>query len=204
MEKYLITFLVIGVIALMLWAMWVIYSRITANKLMRSGRNKKSFAFCYLSTRFSRLNTLKNVSVSVKDRKADGGRLFADIGVVFVNRGGIFIVDSIYGSGHVDVQEGGQWCRTINDKQYFFDDPLTLNDQKVRYMKMFLRDMHFENIPVHGIVLFTGKRVKFSKRVYGLLTAPELAPFLADSNKDLILRKSEIRKVVKLIKSEQD
>ncbi|MBR5314873.1 MAG: hypothetical protein IKU45_05640, partial [Clostridia bacterium] len=70
-------------------------------------------------------------------------------------------------------------------------------------MKMFLRDMHFENIPVHGIVLFTGKRVRISKRVYGLVTAPELAPFLADANKDLILRGSEIRKVVNLIKSKQ-
>lgn len=188
----------------MLWAMWVIYSRITANKLMREGRNKKNFAFCYLSTRFSRLNTLKDISVVIKDRNAPNGRFFADMGLVFVNRGGIFIVDSIYGSGYVDVVEGGQWCRTINDKQYFFDDPLMLNDHKVRNMKMFLRDMHFENIPVHGIVLFTGKRVKLSKRIYGLVTAPELAPFLADANKDLILRKSEIRKVVNLIKSKQE
>ena len=201
--KYFVTVLVIGFIALMLWTMWVIYSRITANKLLREGRNKKSFAFCYLSTRFSRLNTLKDVKLVVRDRSLPDGKFLADMGLVFVNRGGIFIVDSIYGSGNVEVEDGGQWCRTINDKQYFFDDPIVLNDQKVRIMKMFLRDMHFENIPVHGIVLFTGKRVRISKRIYGLVTAPELAPFLADANKDLILRGSEIRKVVNLIKSKQ-
>ena len=201
--KFFITLLVIAGIALLLWAMWVIYSRILANRLMRDGRNKKSFAFSYLSTRFSRLNTLKNVKLLIKDRSVPGGKFLADIGLVFVNRGGIFIVETVYGSGFVDVVDNGQWCRTVNEKRVFFNDPIALNSHRVRCMKMFLRNMHFDNIPVHGIVLFTGKRVKFSKKVYGLITAPELPEFISDANKDLILRQSEIRKVVKLIKSVQ-
>ncbi len=201
--KAFIVCTVILFICLLLWAMWVIYSRITANKMMRENRNKKNFAYNYLSLRFSRLNTMKNIKLIIKDRKAVGGKYIADIGTVFVNRGGIFVVDTIYGSGYVDVEEGGVWSRTINDKQYTFDDPFIANMNKVKAVKQFLRNEEIDNIPVNGIVLFTGNRVKFSKRINGLVTAPELPLFLSDANMDMYSNNKEIRKIVKLIKSKQ-
>ena len=194
---------VILFISLLLWAMWVIYSRISANRIMRDGRNKKNFAYNYLSLRFSRLNTMKNIRLLIKDRSSICGKYVADIGTVFVNRGGVFIIDTVYGSGFVDVEENGTWCRTLNEKKITFEDPFIANSNKVKSMKTFLKNEKVDSVPVTGIVLFTGKRVKFSKRMNGLLTAPELPLFLSDANMDMYSNNSEIRKIVKLIKNKQ-
>lgn len=203
MEKILVTLLVLCAIALLLYIAWVLYSRILANKLMREGRNKKNFLFTYMSLRFSRLNIVNDAKLLIRDRSVPGGKLLADLGLVFVNRGGIFIIENVRGSGIIDVGDGGTWCRSTHDKQFFFEDPFIANGQKVKLMKSFLRSEKFDNIPVHGLVVCTGKKVKLTKKVSSLLTAPELADFIADANKDLILRRNEIRDVVKLIKSKQ-
>ena len=200
MGKFFITLGIIAYIAFMLWLIFVIYSRITARKIMREGRNKKSFAFSYMSTRFSRLNTLRNVKLLINDNNVQGGRYIADLGLVFVNKGGIMIIDTVPGSGFIDITEGGLWNRIINDKYYTFEDPFIRSKRNVRALKSFLRAEGVENIPVHDIVLFSGKRVKFSKNIIGLVTAEELAPFVCDVNKDKFLTTSEIRQVVKLLK----
>ncbi len=199
MGKFFITVGIILYIIFMLWVIWVIYSRITARKIMREGRNKKSFAYNYLSTRFSRINIIRNVKLLITGSSSRGSYI-ADIGLVFVNRGGILIIDSIPGAGYIDITEGGQWNRIINDKYYSFDDPFLQSRQKQKAMKKFLRKEGVENIPVHNVVLFTGKRVKFSKRINGLVTANELAPFMKDVNRDRFLSAKEIREVVRLLK----
>ncbi|MBE6642269.1 MAG: NERD domain-containing protein [Clostridia bacterium] len=200
MAKFFITLGIIAYIAFMLWLIWVIYSRMTARKIMREGRNKKNFAFNYMSTRFSRLNTLRNVKLLIRDPKVQGGRYIADIGLVFVNKGGIILIDTVPGSGFIDITEGGQWNRVINDKYYTFDDPYFKSKRNVHALKTFLRSEGVENIPVHDIVLFSGKRVKFSKKIDGLVTAEELAPYVSDINKDKFLTSGEIRRVVKMLK----
>ena len=203
MGKFFMTVGVILFVVFVLSVIWIIYSRITAKKIMQNGRNKNSFAFSYLSLRFSRLNTMKDVKLIVRNPKAVGGRYVSDIGLVYVNRGGIFVIESVRGSGFVDINEGGKWNRIINDKLYTFDDPFIKNTQRVKDMKTFLRDEGVENIPVHNIVLFTGRTVKFSKHLNGLITANDLTPFMIDLNKDRFLSYKEIRDVVKLIKSKQ-
>ena len=200
MSKFFITVGIILYIAFMLWLIWVIYSRITARKIMREGRNKKNFAFNYMSTRFSRINTLKNVKLLINDSRANGGRYIADIGLVFVNKGGIVIIDTVPGSGFIDITEGGTWNRIINDKYYSFADPFIKSKHNVHALKTFLRSEEVENIPVHNLVMFSGKRVKFSKRIDGLVTAEDLAPYIKDINKDKFLTRGEIRRVVKMLK----
>ena len=200
MVKFLITVGIIAYVAFMLWVIWVLYSRITARKIMRNGRNKKSFAFSYLSTRFSRVNTLRDVKLLINDPKSQNRRYVADIGLVFVNKGGIMIVDTVPGSGYIDITEGGQWNRLINDKYYTFDDPFIRSKRNVSAMKTFLRNEGVENVPVHSVVLFSGKRVRFSKRINGLVTADNLVSYIKDVNKDKFLTNGEIRSVVKLLK----
>lgn len=202
MQKFFITCIVIAIIFLLMYAIWVVYSRITANRIMRESRNKKNFTYNYLSMRFSRLNTMKNVRLLIKDRFT-GAERAAKIGTVFVNRGGIFVIETVYGSGFIEVEEGGKWSRFINDKQYAFDDPLKVNSKRAKAMKDFLKSQDVDNIPVHNVVVFTGKRIDFSKKINGLVTAPELPGYLTDANMDRYLNRLEIRKVVKLIKSKQ-
>ncbi len=203
MFEFFITLVIIGCIALVLWGAWNIYSGMLASKIMQNGRNKKNFTYNYLSVRFSRLNTMKNVRLEVRNRDAENGRYVSDIGLVFVNRGGVFIIDQNAGSGFIDVNQGGKWSRVINDKYFAFDDPFIKNTVRVKDMKTFLHDEGVDNVPIHNIVLFTGRRVKFSKRLNGLINADELTPFMIDLNKDKFLTGGEIRKIVKLIKSKQ-
>lgn len=200
MGKFFITVCIILYIVFMLWLIWVIYSRITARKIMREGRNKKSFAFNFLSTRFSRTNTIRNVKLLINDPNVNGGRYISDVGLVFVNKGGIMIVDTIPGSGFIDITEGGEWNRILNGKYYTFDDPFIRIQQKVASVKLFLRSEGVENVPVKPIVLFSGRRVKFSKRIQGLVNANELVPYIKDLNTDKYLTNGEIRSVVKLLK----
>ena len=200
MVKFFITVGIILYIIFMVWLIWVIYSRITARKIMREGRNKKNFAFSYLSTRFSRLNTIRNVKLLIESFPERRGKYIADLGLVFVNKGGIMIITTVPGSGFIDITEGGMWNRIVNDKFYSFEDPFIRSKENVKSMKFFLRNEGVENIPVHDVVIFSGKRVKFSKRLNGLITANEIAPFMSDVNKDKFLTSKEIRAVVKLLK----
>ena len=202
MESFFSTIGILLLVAVVLSIIWIVYSRITARKIMQKGRNKSNFTFNYLSLRFSRLNTINDVKLIVRNPNVVGGRSVSDIGLV-VNRGGIFVIESVRGSGFVDINEGGKWNRIINDKFNTFDDPFIKNTQRVKDMKTFLRDEGVENIPVHNIVVFTGRTVKFSKRLNGLITANDLTPFMIDLNKDRFLSHKEIRDVVKLIKSKQ-
>ena len=204
MAKFFIAIGIILCIVFMLWVAFVIYSRITANKIVQNGRRKRNFIFNYLCLRFSRINTIKDVSLIVKNNATGGGRYVSDIGLVFVNQGGLFVIDTVAGSGYIDITDGGTWHRIINDKYYSFDDPVVKNTQKVKEVKWFLRNEGVENVPVHSVVVFTGKRIRFSKHIRGLITADELASYLVDLNKDRFLSHKEIREVVKLIKTKQE
>lgn len=200
MGKFFIVLGVILSIVFMLWAVFVVYSRITAKKIMNEGRNKKSFTFNFLSMRFSRLDVLKNVNLLIDAPSAPNGRYIANIGLVFVNKGGIIIIDTVPGSGFIEVNEGGQWSRSINDKYYTFEDPFNKGRHKVKVMKMFLRSEGVENVPVNYVVLFSGKRVKLSKRLNGVITADGLVPYIKDVNMDKYLTYREIRSVVRLLR----
>ena len=200
MKEFFVTVGIIAFIVIVLVVIWNVYSRMLSKKIMKEGRNKKNFTFNYLSTRFSRLNTIKNVNLVVKDSSAQSGKSVADIGLVFVNRGGIFVIDTVPGSGYIEVNERSEWNRVINDKSYTFEDPIIKNGYRAKKMKQFLRDEEIVNIPVHNLVVFSGKRVKFSKRLNGLITADELTEYMIDLNKYRIMSKSEIRDVIKLIK----
>ena len=199
MVKVLIILGIVAVVALILWVIWVVYSRITAKNILNNSRGKKSFAFSYLSLRFGRRRTLKNVKFPIRNPASKNGVSLVDIGVIFLNRGGIFVINVVPGSGYVDNANGEVWTRTFNDKFYQFPDPFAQNIIGVKAVKALLRSEHIDNIPIHNIVLFTGRKVKFARRLNGLITADELTPFMIDLNKDRFLKGSEIRSMVKLL-----
>jgi len=197
MDRYLIPAAIAVLIVFLLWLIWKIYSRIIAGKILENGRGKKNFAYNYLSVRFSRINTMKDVRLPVDTAK---GKIMAEVGTVYVNRGGIFVINTVRGSGYVENYYNGVWCRTMNDVQYRFNDPFVENLPRVKAMKVFLRGERISNIPIHNIVLFTGEKIKFARHMNGLITADELTAFMKDLNKDRFLTKSEIKMVVKTIK----
>lgn len=200
MTKFFVTLGVIIYIAFALWLIALIYSRITARKIMREERNKKSFTYRYLCSRYSKRNTVRGVKLLIRSKDNPQGRFIADIGLVFVNKGGVMVIETIPGSGFIDMTPGGQWNRIINDKYYTFDDPFLRNKKKTETMKRFLRSEGVENIPVHSVVFFSGNNVKFSKRINGLVNANTLVPYLNDINRDKFLTGKEIRRVVKLLR----
>lgn len=197
MGKFFIALGIIGFLALMLWCAWLIYTRIAAGRILRESRNKKSFTFNYLYVRFSRSNVINDVKLLIRNKE---GQFLADMGLVFVNRGGVILIETVQGSGYIDITEGGPWNRISNNKFYTFADPFILCKNREKAMKSFLRHNGMDNIPVHSLVLFSGKRVKFSKKLRSLITAEELAPYLADINKDRFLSGKEIKQVVKLFR----
>ena len=200
MVRFLITVGIIAFVALILWVIWVIYSRITAKNIFNNSRGKKSFAFNYLSVRFGRNRTLRDVKLPIRNPAAKNGVSLVDIGLIFLNRGGIFVIKVVPGSGYIDNANGDVWTRTFNDKFYQFSDPFAQNLIGVKAVKALLRSEHIDNIPIHNIVLFTGRKVKFARRLNGLITADELTPFMIDLNKDRFLNGKEIRNTVKLLK----
>ncbi len=203
MDKILIILGIVCFIAFMLWLMWKIYSGITARRIMREGRKKRSFAYNYLSVRFGRGNAIKDVRLPMTVTNPRARQRYADVGLLFVNRGGIFVINSVAGSGFIENVQGGKWVRSINDKQFVFDDPFVQNISRVRAVKEFLRKERIDNVPVHSIVLLTGMRVKYARRMNGLITADELEDFMLDLNKDRFLTPSEKRSILKLIKRER-
>lgn len=203
MVKFLIALGIIAFIAVMLYLVWIVYSRLTAKKIMRDGRKKKNFVYNYLSVRFGRNRALRNVSLPVSDPSGQNGRYLVTSELIFLNRGGLFVIKVIPGSGYVENVSGGTWSRYFNDRQYQFVDPFVQNGVCIRAIKQLFRAQRLENVPVHNIVLFTGRKVKFARQMNGLITIDDLTPFMIDLNKDRFLSPREIRMIIKIIKSKQ-
>lgn len=201
MVKFFIALGIIAFIALMLYLTWIVYSRLTARKIMRDGRRKKNFVYNYLSVRFGRNKVLRNISLPVSNPARPNGKYFVTAELIFLNRGGLFVINVVPGSGYVENISGGTWIRHLNDRQYQFVDPFVQNGVYIRAIKNLLRAERLENIPVHNIVLFTGRKVKFARQMNGLITLDDLTPFMVDLNKDRFLSGGEIRKIVKVLKN---
>ena len=192
---------ILGILAFIVFGFYVfllIYSRIKAAKVLRNYRNHRYFGFGYLSLRFSRRRTLKNVRLFSYDYINQGKKL-VNVELVFVNKGGVFVIKQVRGEGYVEIRPGGVWTRTLNDRSVSFPDPQKANESAHDAIYQLLQEEHITNVPVHNIVLFTGRKVKFSRQVNGVINANDLTPYLIELNKDRFLVGSEMRKIVRTI-----
>ncbi len=198
-------FLIIGIAAIVvaiLYLVLYIWSRMQSVKILRNYRNHRNFGFGYLSLRFSRRRTLKNVRLFSYDYVNQGKKL-VNVELLFVNKGGVFVIKQVPGDGYVEIRNDGPWKRTLNDRTFTFPDPQKANENAYEAIRQLLREEHVNNVPVYNIVLFTGRKVKFSKQVNGVINADDLTPFFIEYNKDRFLVGSEMRKIIRTVQKKR-
>lgn len=198
MGKILLILGITAIVAAILYLVFYIWSRMQSVKILRNYRNHRNFGFGYLSLRFSRRRTLKNVRLFSYDYVNQGKKL-VNVELLFVNKGGVFVIKQVPGDGYVEIRNDGPWRRTLNDRTFTFPDPQKANENAYEAIRQLLREEHVNNVPVYNIVLFTGRKVKFSKQVNGVINADDLTPFFIEYNKDRFLVGSEMRKIVRTI-----
>ena len=158
MGKILLILGITAIVAAILYLVFYIWSRMQSVKILRNYRNHRNFGFGYLSLRFSRRRTLKNVRLFSYDYVNQGKKL-VNVELLFVNKGGVFVIKQVPGDGYVEIRNDGPWRRTLNDRTFTFPDPQKANENAYEAIRQLLREEHVNNVPVYNIVLFTGRKV---------------------------------------------
>jgi len=123
--------------------------------------------------------------------------------IIFVCKGGICVIEVKGIKGFIENPIKGDWNQFYNNNVFMFQNPFEQNVSHIKAVKNILIREELPNIPVHNIVVFTDKRVKFKFREDMLLKADKLLPFLHDLNKNRFVSRQEITNVVKIIRKYQ-
>lgn len=200
--KFLITLSTITAVLLVLVIIAVIVhylkTQSTTEKLLNNGKRDGNFVYNLLRTYFSRGHIFKRVLIPSLPSKGNAAALPTDI--ILVERGGIFVIKTINASGAIDNSNPASWFIHNSKGVYEIPNPFEKNHLTLRSIKEILRREKIYNIPLHSVVVFTGRKVVFKKRFEKLLTAERLVPVLSDMNKNKFLSQNEISGVILAIK----
>lgn len=102
---------------------------------------------------------------------------------VLLCKWGIFVIETKSHNGHITC-EGKRWVQIYGDKVVRFHSPLLQNEaHRKALIHILQRSRRFRNLPVKGLVVFTSKKVYFSKRLDDVLRLQELAPYIKSGGK---------------------
>ena len=91
---------------------------------------------------------------------------------------GIFVIETKSHNGKINIGKK-EWVQIYGDKVVHFHSPLLQNQIHVKALEQTLKKHRaLAKMKVSGIVVFTSKKVSFSKRPEGVLRLHELSPYI--------------------------
>lgn len=97
---------------------------------------------------------------------------------VLLCKWGVFVLETKSHNGKINT-EGRDWVQIHGEKVVRFHSPLIQNEIHRKALVHVLRkSRRFQSLPVTGLVIFTSRRVSFSKKPEGVLRLSELAPYV--------------------------
>lgn len=96
---------------------------------------------------------------------------------------GVFVIETKSHNGRIQIEKK-EWIQFYRDKIVRFHSPIMQNESHVRALERVLqKHRSLQGIKVRGIVVFTSKKVHFSKRQEGVLRLDELSPYIKSGGK---------------------
>lgn len=189
-------FIVVVLIAFFSYRLYLVFA---AESILKNRRNNKNFLYHLLAARFGGKWILNGLSLLGGGRDSNI-RHYVTSEILFLHRGGLFVIKSLPGNGLIDVRQDNTWYRLINDKAIPFTNPFEQNEVFIRLLKSLFKYENIPNVPIYNIVVFTGKRVKFNQRMNGLLTADYIMPYMSDMKKNRFLSYFEMQRIFSALK----
>ena len=102
---------------------------------------------------------------------------------ILICKWGLFVIETKSHNGRIQI-ENKEWIQFYKEKIVRFRSPLLQNESHVRALNHVLkRHRALQRVKAKGLVVFTSKRVHFSKRLEGVLLLEELSPYVKSGGK---------------------
>ncbi len=125
---------------------------------------------------------------------------YAEIDHLVVTRSGICVIEVKSHNGSIRCPDEKYWWQTYNDKKISFYNPLWQNKMHTRIVGELLRSEGQYNVPIYSVVVFTSRRVTFSKNYDNVIRTEKLVDYVKKNGKKNALSTSQTRRVRDIIK----
>lgn len=199
MEAVKVIFIILAVLVsfgVVLMITLSVKATIDAEKVLKYEKRDGRFTRKLLSTNFSNRTTMYNVLLPF----GPGGKTSGPADAIVVLRGGIAVIKTQYARGYIDNPFRGEWCQYNKGDTETLPNPFDLNEASVTSVKTIMQREEIYNVPIHNIILFVSKGVKFKNREETLLAADGLIPYLKDLSKNRFLTTAEVTKVTEVLR----
>lgn len=102
---------------------------------------------------------------------------------ILICKWGLFVIETKSHNGRIQIEKK-EWVQFYGDKIVRFRSPILQNESHVRALEQILaKHRALRSIKVKGLVVFTSGKLRFSKRVDGVLRLNELSPYVKSGGK---------------------
>lgn len=181
----LLIFLSVDALALLILLIFHIKKEVRHQKIRHYGDRAEELVKEYVEREFPGAVLINNLFL-----KTDYATTQLDH--VLICKWGVFVLETKSHNGRINTQ-GREWVQIHGEKVVRFHSPLIQNEvHRKALIRVLQKSRRFRSLPVTGLVIFTSRRVTFSKKQEGVLRLSELAPYVKSGGERLGGRRGPI------------
>lgn len=174
-------FLSVDLAALLGLAIWLIRKAIRRRQVLHFGDKAEEEVSETLKREFLGAVVLDNVYLQ-------SGRGSTQLDHILICKWGLFVIETKSHNGRIQIDQK-EWVQFYKEKIVRFRSPILQNESHVRALEQVLKKHRaLQRVKIRGLVVFTSKKVHFSKRQEGVLRMDELSPYIKSGGKTLSRR----------------
>ncbi len=164
---FLTVFLAVDLAALFLLLLFHLAKEAKHKKVLHYGEKAEKEVSEYLKKNFPKAILINNIYL-------EKGSTVTQIDHILLCRFGVFVIETKSHNG--TIRTGGrEWVQLWGEKVVHFHSPLLQNKSHCRMVESILNTRKRNPLPIHGLVVFTSRKVSFTRRPDGILRLSELA-----------------------------
>ncbi len=171
-------FLSVDLAVLLGLTVWIIRKAIRRRQILHFGDKAEEAVSETLQREFPGATVLDNVYLQ-------SGRGTTQLDHILICKWGLFVIETKSHNGRIQIDKK-EWVQFYKDKIVRFRSPILQNESHVRALERILKKHRaLQRVKVKGLVVFTSKKVHFSKRQEGVLRMEELSPYIKSGGRTL-------------------
>jgi len=181
----LLIFLSVDAIALLVLLIFHIKKELRHQKIRHYGDRAEEIVKEYVQREFPGAVLINNLFLKTEHATTQ-------LDHVLLCKWGVFVLETKSHNGKINT-EGREWVQIHGEKVVRFHSPLIQNEtHRKALVRVLQKSRRFRTLPVTGLVIFTSRRVSFSKKQEGVLRLSELAPYVKSGGQYQIKKRGPI------------
>ena len=141
-------------------------------------------------------NVFTDLSLPIPSK--DGEEI--NIGVLAVNRSGVYIICQIHGEGIIENPNEQKWKHTFNGACNEFENPFRLQEGARNLIEYYAKNSGLGAVKAHSILVYTNPSLRFTNNLSrSVISAESLSRKLSLMDKRGRLTRSEVRQTCRLL-----